>query len=65
MAYASASGDLITPQILHAQCRQRLAGRPTAMAPAWYVICDRPPDDLARLESWRRLPVRAEGSGRA
>jgi hypothetical protein len=23
----------ITPQILHAQCRQRLAGRPTAMAP--------------------------------
>jgi Condensation domain len=65
VAYASASGDLITPQTLHAHCRQLLADRPTAMAPAWYVICDRPPDDLARLESWRRLPVRVEGSGRS
>jgi hypothetical protein len=65
VAYASASGDRITPQILHAHCRQRLADRPTAMAPAWYVICDRPPDDRARLELWRRLPVRAEGSGRS
>jgi hypothetical protein len=64
VAYASASGD-ITPQILHAHCRQRLADRPTAMAPAWYVISDRPPDDMARLESWRRLPVRVEGSGRS
>jgi hypothetical protein len=65
VAYASASGDWITPQFLHTQCRQRLAGRHTAMAPAWYVICDRPPDDLARLELWRRQPVRVEGSGRA
>jgi Condensation domain len=65
VAYASASGDGITPEILHAHCRQRLADRPTAMAPAWYVICDRPPDDMARLESWRRLPVRVEGSGRS
>jgi Condensation domain len=65
VAYASTSGDRITPQILHAQCRQRLADRPTAMAPAWYVICDRPPDDRARLELWRRLPVRVEGSGRS
>jgi len=64
VAYASASGEWITPQILHAQCQQRLAGRHTAMAPAWYVICDRPPDDLARLGLWRRLPVRVEGSGR-
>ncbi len=65
VAYVSASGNRITPRILHAQCRQRLAGRPTAMAPAWYVICDRTPDDPARLESWRQLPVRVEGSGRA
>ena len=65
VAYASASGDEITPEILHAQCRQRLPDRPTAMAPAWYVVCDRPPDDGACLESWRRLPVRVEGSGRS
>jgi hypothetical protein len=65
VAYVSASSNRITPQILHAQCRQRLAGRPTAMAPAWYVICDRTPDDLARLGLWRHLPVRVEGSGRA
>lgn len=65
VAYASATGEGITPQILHAQCRQRLADRPTAMAPAWYVVCDRPPDDRARLESWRRLPARVEGSGRS
>jgi hypothetical protein len=63
VAYASASGD-ITPQILHAHCLQRLADRPTAMAPAWYVICDRPPDDMTRLDL-RRLPVRVEGSGRS
>jgi len=65
VAYVSAPGDWITPQILHAQCRQRLPDRPTAMAPARYVICDQPPDDPARLELWRRLPIRVEGSGRA
>ncbi|HLK02204.1 MAG TPA: condensation domain-containing protein [Streptosporangiaceae bacterium] len=65
VAYVAASGNRITPRILHAQCRQRLAGRPTAMAPAWYVICDRTPDDPACLGSWRHLPVRVEGSGRA
>lgn len=65
VAYVSASGNRITPQILHTQCRQRLADRPTAMAPAWYVICDRHPEDLARLGLWRHLPVRVEGSGRA
>jgi hypothetical protein len=64
-AYISASGSEITPQILHAQCIQRLAGRPTAMAPAWYVICDRTPGDRAQLASWRHLPVRVESSGRA
>ena len=64
VAYVSASGNQITPQILHAQCRQRLAGRPTAMAPAWYVICDLTPGDPADLGSWRRLPLRVEGSGR-
>jgi len=64
VAYASVSGDWITPQTLHTQCRQRLAGRHTAITPAWYVICDRPPGDLTRLGSWRRLPVRVEGSGR-
>jgi hypothetical protein len=65
VAYVSASGDWITPQILHAQCRQRLASRHTAMAPAWYVICGQPPGDLARLGLWQCLPVRVEGSGRA
>ena len=65
VAYASAPGDLVTPQILHAHCRRRLADRPTAMTPAWYVICDRHPDEVTRLESWRRLPVRAEGTGRS
>jgi hypothetical protein len=65
VAYASASGDCVTPAALHAQFRQRLPGFPTAMAPAWYVICDRPPDDPARMESWQRLPVRVEGSGRS
>ena len=65
VAYVSASGSEITPQTLHTQCLQRLAGRPTAMTPAWYVICDRTPDDLTRLGLWRHLPVRVESSGRA
>jgi condensation domain-containing protein len=63
VAYVSAS-DEITPAILHAECLQRLADRPTAMTPAWYVICDRVPGDPARLGWWRQLPVRLEGSGR-
>jgi hypothetical protein len=65
VTYVSASGNRITPEVLHAQCQQRLADRPTAMAPAWYVVCDQAPDDRAHLGSWRHLPVRAEGSGRA
>jgi hypothetical protein len=65
VAYVSVSGNTITPQILHAQCRQRLPDRPTAMAPAWYIICDQTPGNPAHLESWRRLSVRMEGSGRA
>ena len=64
VAYAAAPGDTITPQILHAHCRQRLPDRPTAMTPAWYIICDQTPDDPAHLESWQRLPIRIEGSGR-
>jgi hypothetical protein len=64
VAYVSAPGIQITPQDLHAHCRELLPGRPTAMAPAWYVICDRIPADLARLGLWRQLPVRVEGSGR-
>jgi hypothetical protein len=65
VAYISAPGSRVTPEFLHAQCRQGLPDRPTAMAPAWYVVCDQAPDDLACLASWRHLPVRAEGSGRA
>src|SRR5258708_144463 len=65
VAYVSAPGNQITPQLLHAQCRQRLPAGLTGMAPAWYVICDQAPHDPARLESWRHLPARAEGSGRA
>jgi hypothetical protein len=58
----SGSGPVILGQLnvlLHAQCRQRLPGRPTAMAPAWYVLCDQAPHDQARLESWRHLPAGA------
>lgn len=65
VAYVSASDNEITTQMLHAQCWQQLVGRPTAMTPAWYVICDQAPDDLGRLELWRHLPIRDEGSGRA
>lgn len=65
IAYVAARGDQITPRTLHSHCRQRLTTRPTAMTPARYIICDQPPDDPTRLESWRRLPARAEGSGRA
>jgi len=64
VAYVSASCTRITPRLLHTECRQRLAGRPTAIAPAWYVICDRTPGAPPGLESWRQLPVRVEGSGR-
>lgn len=64
VAYAAAPGGDIDPRTLHARCLERLAGRPTTMAPAWYVICDGVPGDPACPRSWRQLPVLAEGSGR-
>jgi Condensation domain len=74
VAYLTAAGDISTPAQAHAACMTVLRGtgraeppdgvRFTAMAPAWYVICDRAPDDPSDLAAWQRQRVLAEGAGR-
>lgn len=61
-AFLAAPPDLPVTR-LHAMCVAALAGRRTAMAPHWYVLCDEPP--RARdLHGWSGCRVLAEGSGR-
>ena len=49
---------------LHAACVKALPGRPTAMAPGYYVLCDSSPADPRDAAAWAALPVIAEGTGR-
>ena len=55
----------LAPRDIHERCVAALPGRPTAMAPRWYVVCDAPPDELDQLDAWRRQRVVAEGAGRS
>jgi hypothetical protein len=64
VAYLAAGGRARTPEEAHTACLEKLAGRPTAMAPRWYVVCDGAPDDPSDLAAWQRRPVLAEGDGR-
>ncbi|MEV7805571.1 condensation domain-containing protein [Microbispora sp. NPDC088329] len=48
----------------HDRCMAALPGRPTAMTPRHYVLCERPPRDLADPAAWRREGVLDEGPGR-
>ncbi|MFC6080074.1 condensation domain-containing protein [Sphaerisporangium aureirubrum] len=64
VAYLVAGPGVATPAQAHARCLAALPGRPTAVTPAHYVLCDRAPDDPADLRGWWRRPVVAEGSGR-
>lgn len=62
---ASASGAPPASAVqAHDRCMAALAGRPTAMAPRYYVLCERAPADPADPAAWRRAGVIAEGSGR-
>jgi hypothetical protein len=50
-----------TPTGSHAACLAALPGRPDAMAPHRYVVCDTPPADPT---GWPHQPVRTTGDGR-
>jgi hypothetical protein len=64
-AFLTATDAVHTPQQAHARCMTALAHHRTAITPHHYVFCDQTPGNPAHLESWRRLPIRVEGSGRA
>jgi Condensation domain len=64
LAYLAGAGD-ITPERAHDACMAALPGRITAMAPGYYVVCDRAPEDGSRAGAWQRQRVLAEGDGRA
>lgn len=64
VAYLASSHQVHTPYQAHTACVDGLVGRPTAMAPHRYILCDRAPDDPRDLAAWQRRPVLAEGDGR-
>jgi hypothetical protein len=52
------------PEEIHKACMAALPGRPAAMAPHAYVVCERVLEDTASVDAWRRRPVCREGTGR-
>lgn len=64
VAYIPAGPQAQTPEQAHARCLTQLLGRPSAMTPRWYVICDGTPDDPADVSAWRNHAVLAQGPGR-
>lgn len=65
VAYIPAGPQALTPEQAHARCMAQLPGRPSAMTPRWYVICDGTPSDPSDASAWRALAVLAQGPGRA
>jgi Condensation domain len=49
---------------LHTACVHALHGRPSAMAPHHYVVCDGAPANSAEAAAWCELPVLFDGTGR-
>jgi hypothetical protein len=60
-AYLVGTDAVRTPSAAHSACMAALRRHATAIAPAYYVLCDEAPADPA---GWPRQPVRAEGDGR-
>jgi hypothetical protein len=60
-AYLAGTDEVPTPTAAHSACMAALRGHPTAIAPAYYVLCDEAPADPA---AWPQQPVRAAGDGR-
>jgi hypothetical protein len=54
----------LSPAGLHAAFMDALRDRTDVRAPAWYVGCDRAPEQTGDLLTWQRMTVVVEGSGR-
>jgi hypothetical protein len=63
VAYVAASESLRTPAQAHDRCMAALPGRPTAIAPQRYVVCEGAPVDPQDEEGWRLRALR-DGAGR-
>jgi hypothetical protein len=63
-AYLTPEGRAGSPADAHQACMRLLPGRPTGMAPGWYVLCASAPGDPQDLDAWQRQPVLANGNGR-
>ncbi len=64
LAYLAGGADGLTPVQAHDACMAALPGRITSMAPGYYLICDRPPQDRSDLIAWQSQRLLAEGDGR-
>jgi hypothetical protein len=49
---------------IHLDCLALLPDRPSAAAPARYVVCAGAPEDPSDVDGWRDRPVLTEGDGR-
>jgi Condensation domain len=58
------AGEAASPVRAHQACMRLLPGRPTAMAPGWYVLCASGPGDPQDLDAWQHQPVLTDGNGR-
>jgi hypothetical protein len=60
------ASDTCPPLVeLHQRCLKHLRGHGVAMAPQWYVLCERAPQQNDDLTLWGEQPIRSQGSGRA
>jgi hypothetical protein len=64
VAYLAASPGLAHPEQAHDRCLAQLRGRVTAMTPHRYVVCEAGGRKPIDEDTWRTLPVLAEGPGR-
>lgn len=55
VAYVVASDAVPDAAHAHELCMAALPGRPTAIAPRRYVLCERAPEDPTRLDDWRAV----------
>ncbi len=63
-AYLVPRNGSIHPGRIHRYLVNAITRRPSVMAAHQYVVCTRPPEDVADPDGWRRMPVVSSGDGR-
>lgn len=64
VAHVVRAAPEVTEGEVHTSLLTRLSGTPAAVAPAWYALHDRSPENPRRPDSWAALGVQRQGDGR-